>query len=93
MLYEVITISSIQSSKSWLSVSPSSSLTIPPNGRQVVTVQVANWASVTIPQDTARIFVYSDDPDEATVTVTVTAQRITGSTGVSPGDIDGLNGT
>lgn len=68
-----LTVSNITVDKTWLNVEPMSFSAVSPNGQQVISVSVSDWNQVFWPEDTATITFASDDPDETTVTVDVTA--------------------
>lgn len=70
-------ISSMSDNKSWLSYSPNyTNHTIPAGESRTITATVTNWSGVTSPSETGRITVNSNDPDEATRQVDVTAYPI-----------------
>ncbi len=70
----ILTISSITDDKAWLSTSgyPNSPFNIAPGGGQDITVDI-NWSILGNLQDVGTISIASNDPDEPTTYVTVTA--------------------
>ncbi len=68
-----LNISSISCDKTWLGISPQSLSAIAPNEQKTLTLSVKDWNSVASPEDTAKITIFSNDPDEASVIVTVKA--------------------
>jgi len=68
-----LNVSSISCDKTWLEISPQSLSAIAPNEQKTLTLSVKDWNSVASPEDTAKITIFSNDPDEASVIVTVKA--------------------
>lgn len=87
----ILEINNISSSKSWLSFSPQTIQNIVPGGQQLITVSVSDWNAVTYPQETGTISITSNDPDEGTVNVNVTAHKVAQETPalvVTPSSLD-----
>lgn len=68
-----LNVSSIRSDRSWLSVSPASFSNILPGEQKKISVSVTDWNAILPPQESAYITIDSDDPDESSVKVQVTA--------------------
>jgi uncharacterized repeat protein (TIGR02543 family) len=68
-----LSISSISCGKTWLDFSPQSLSAIAPNEQKTLTLSVKDWNSIASPEDTAKLTIASNDPDEASVIVTVKA--------------------
>jgi len=68
-----LNVSSITSDRSWLSVSPASFAGILPNEQKKISVSVTDWNAILPPQETASITLISNDPDESSVKIKVTA--------------------
>ncbi len=93
-------INNISSDKSWLNFSPKTfPFTLPPDAQQAITVSVTNWNEVALPEETGKISIISNDPDESPVIIGVTAKRGTSLTNpvlsVSPDfqEVSSDNGT
>ena len=80
-----LSVSSISGDKSWLSANgyPNTPFTIAKYGSQSVNVNI-NWELVPKPQETGLITVASNDPDESSLTIQVTAVPSTCSLDVNP---------
>jgi C1A family cysteine protease len=68
-------ISGISVSRNWIRYLPQTVPTIPPGGKQVINVSVSSWDAVAAPEEQGEISIYSDDPDEASVRVSVKAVK------------------
>jgi len=74
-------INNITSDKSWLDFSPKTfPFTLSSYSQQSVTVSVKNWNEVALPEETGKISIMSNDPDEPAVIVEVTAKKGTSLT-------------
>lgn len=91
-----LTVTDIRADVPWLDVSPAGGFSVAPGGHAAATFRVTDWERVSRPGETALVTIYSNDPDEATVTISVTAQHAqpgsVPSVPVSPGDLDGRDG-
>lgn len=70
-----LVINNISADKPWLTFSPHIIRTIHPNEQQAITISIADWNSVAMPEETGRITISSNDPDEPSVVIEVTAVR------------------
>ncbi len=68
-----LTVSSISCDKTWLEFSPQTLSAIAPNEEKTLTLSVGDWDSVASPEETATLTISSDDPDEASLLITVKA--------------------
>jgi|GEM_PF-2043777 hypothetical protein len=86
-----LTITSISDNATWLTTTCATiPFTIDPGASQSLIVNI-NWSSVNPPQQTATITILSNDPDEPSVTVTVTV--IPTSNPIISGTITNASGT
>ncbi|MDM8522993.1 DUF1566 domain-containing protein [Desulfococcaceae bacterium HSG8] len=69
-----LSVTSLSNDKGWLEIAPHESLlAIAPDEQKTLTLSVTDWNSVASPEDTATITIFSNDPDEPSVIVTVKA--------------------
>lgn len=87
---DLLNISRITSNRSWISLFPTGAFSLSPNGSKVVTVEIEDWSAVPGPIASGDITVFSDDPDESSVTVRVDAEKEPGICPEVHGDIDGI---
>ncbi|QTA89304.1 C1 family peptidase [Desulfonema magnum] len=78
-----LVINSISEDKNWLTFSPRIIQRIRPNEHAVVEVSVTDWDAVRDPEETGKITIFSNDPDEASVIVEVRAIKFA-SSGMPP---------
>ncbi len=80
-----LSVTSISDNKNWLTVSgyPTAPFTITPNSSQQINVSI-DWTLVGSNAQTGTITINSDDPDEATVNVSVTAMPSSQTLTVTP---------
>lgn len=89
----VLTVNDVRPDNSWLEISSSGGFSIAPGERQVLTLTVSDWARVSQPEENAVVTIFSDDPDESRVTVSITARHSQPTSfPVLPGDLDGVGG-
>jgi len=89
-----LSVTEIRSDVTWLDISPASGFSVAPGGRRVISFQVNDWDRVSRPEETARVTLFSNDPDESQVVLSVTAAHgMPGAVpGPSRGDLNGVDG-
>lgn len=87
---QALTVSEVRSDVTWLDISPAGGFSVAPGGQRVISFQVNDWERVNIPEETATITLFSNDPDEGRAMLSVTAKRQACRTDDLLGDLDGL---
>ncbi|MFP4030072.1 MAG: C1 family peptidase [Desulfococcaceae bacterium] len=87
-----LTVSEIRSDVTWLDISPAGGFSVAPGDQRVLSFQVNDWERVNIPEETATITLFSNDPDEGRAMLSVAAERRNCRPEDSRGDLNGLDG-
>jgi hypothetical protein len=87
-----LAVSEIRSDVTWLDISPAGGFSVAPGEQRVLSFQVNDWERVNIPEETATITLFSNDPDEGRAMLSVTAERQNCRPEDLPGDLNGLDG-
>jgi hypothetical protein len=91
---QTLAVTEIRPDVTWLDIVPSGGFSVAPGGRRVISFQVNDWDRVSRPEEVAMVTLFSNDPDESQVAITVTAQHgMPGAiSGPVPGDLNGRDG-